>query len=67
METWLSSFEGELYGQELTVEFCKLLRPEQRFPSLDALREQVFRDREAALTYFSNENVSVQQGRSGRD
>ena len=67
VETWLSGFEGELYGQELTVDFYKLLRPEQRFSSLEALREQVFRDREAALTYFSNENVSVQQGRSGRD
>ncbi len=67
VETWLSGFEGELYGQELTVDFYKLLRPEQRFSSLEALREQVFRDREAALTYFSNENVSVPQGRSGRD
>ena len=53
VETWLSGFAGELYGQGLTVDFYKLLRPEQRFPSLDALREQVFRDRAAALAFFS--------------
>lgn len=52
VETWLSGFEGELYGRTLTVEFYRLLRPEQTFRSLEALRSQVFRDRESALAYF---------------
>jgi len=53
VETWLSGFEGELYGRTLTVDFYRLLRPEQRFASLEELRAQVFRDREAALAYFA--------------
>lgn len=53
VETWLSGFEGDLYGQTLTVDFYRLLRPERRFPSLDELRAQVFRDREAALACFA--------------
>ena len=52
VETWLDGFDGNLYGQELTVEFCRFLRPEQKYPDLDALRRQVEADREAALVYF---------------
>lgn len=52
VETWLADFDGDLYGRELTVEFCRFLRPEQKFPDLEALRRQVEADREAALAYF---------------
>ncbi len=52
VETWLDGFDGDLYGKELTVEFCRFLRPEQKFPDLDSLRRQVEADREAALAYF---------------
>ena len=53
VETWLDGFEGDLYGRQLTVDFCRFLRPEQSFPDLEALREQVERDKAAALAYFS--------------
>ena len=53
METWLDGFEGELYGRQLTVDFYRYLRPEQKFDSLEALRQQVERDMAAALAYFS--------------
>lgn len=52
VETWLSGFEGDLYGSRLTVEFYRYLRPEQMFSSLEALRSQVLRDRAAALDFF---------------
>jgi riboflavin kinase/FMN adenylyltransferase len=52
VETWLADFDGDLYGRTLTVEFCRFLRPEQKFPDLEALRRQVETDREAALAYF---------------
>ena len=53
VETWLDGFEGELYGRQLTVDFYRYLRPEQKFDSLEALRQQVERDMAAALAYFS--------------
>lgn len=43
---------GELYGADCRVEFLRMLRPERRFNSLEALREQITRDAEAARAYF---------------
>ena len=48
VETHLLDFQGDLYGQHLILEFVARLRPEMRFPSVDALREQIARDVEAA-------------------
>ena len=39
-ETWLLDFEGDLYGQIVTLDFMYFLRPEQRFESLDALKKE---------------------------
>lgn len=44
VETHIIGFEGDLYGRRLTVEFLHFLRPEMRFSSVDALREQMMRD-----------------------
>lgn len=49
METWLADFDGDLYGRELTVEFHRFLRPERKFPDLEALRRQVEADRKSAM------------------
>ncbi len=38
----------ELYGERIRVAFVARLREERRFPSLDALRDQISRDAEAA-------------------
>ncbi len=51
-EAHLIGFSGELYGHELRVTFLKRLREEQRFDSLEDLREQIGRDLEAARRYF---------------
>ena len=47
-EVHIFDFEGDLYGEELQVKFFARLRGEQRFSGLDALREQLGRDAEAA-------------------
>lgn len=44
VETYLLDFEGDLYGQPITLEFVERLRPEQRFPSLEALQAQIAAD-----------------------
>lgn len=43
-ETYLLGFEGSLYGKEVELAFLAFLRPEQKFESTDALREQIARD-----------------------
>jgi riboflavin kinase/FMN adenylyltransferase len=52
IEAFLLDFEGDLYGRRLPVEFHKRLRGERRFPSVDALVEQMSRDVEAVRAYF---------------
>ena len=48
LEVHLFDFAGDLYGQELEVEFVARLRAEQRFESMDAMVQQMQRDAAAA-------------------
>ncbi len=41
VEPWILDFDGNLYGRELTLEFRKFLRPEQKFPDLAALKAEI--------------------------
>ena len=41
VEPWLMDFDGDLYGKEITLCFHAFLRPEQKFDSLEALREEI--------------------------
>lgn len=43
-ETFILHYSGDLYGTVPTVYPLEFLRPEQTFPSLDALKEQVTQD-----------------------
>lgn len=44
LETHLFGRPGDIYGREMEVEPVRFLRPEAKFPSLDALKEQLARD-----------------------
>ena len=44
IEAFLIDFEGDLYDQELHVDFLRRLRGERRFDSVEALVEQMARD-----------------------
>ena len=52
VEANLPGFSGDLYGRRVRVEYLKFLRPERRFESLDALTDQLARDREALLDWI---------------
>lgn len=52
VEVHLLDFEGDLYEKELEVTFVQKLREEKKFPSLDALREQITHDVEEAKRRF---------------
>jgi riboflavin kinase/FMN adenylyltransferase len=44
VEVHLLDWSGDLYGQQLAVSLEEFLRPEQPFPSLDALKAQIAAD-----------------------
>ena len=48
VESYLLDFSGDLYGQELTVTLCHFLRPERRFPDVEALRQAISKNAEEA-------------------
>lgn len=51
-ETWLLDFDGDLYNKTVTLEFLRFLRPEERFQSLEALKEAVLHDAEMTREYM---------------
>ena len=44
VEPWILDYSGDLYGQEITLEFYRFLRPETKFDSLEALQVEIFRN-----------------------
>ncbi len=55
LEVHLFDWDGDLYGQLLTVTFRKKLRKEQKFESLEALKQQIQLDKENALQWLETE------------
>lgn len=54
-ETYIIDFSDELYGQNLTVEFCAYLREEKKFSSIDELSAAIEADKHAAIEFFKNQ------------
>ncbi len=52
VEAHLLDFHGDLYGQELEIAMGSKLRDEQKFASVDALKEQITRDIEQAQRLY---------------
>ena len=48
LEAHLFDFQGELYGQRIEIAFVQRLRGEERFPTPQALAQQIARDVETA-------------------
>ena len=53
LEVHLLDYSGDAYGELLTVTFRERIRAEQKFESVDALREQIGRDVEQARVFFA--------------
>ncbi|MGM9548638.1 MAG: bifunctional riboflavin kinase/FAD synthetase [Faecousia sp.] len=53
VEPWILDYQGNLYGQEITLEFYRFLRPERKFPTLDALKEEIHRNAEQTRQFFA--------------
>jgi riboflavin kinase/FMN adenylyltransferase len=56
LEAHLFDFDGDIYGELLTVTFRQKLRDERQFAGLDALKAQIARDIDEARTWFRRSN-----------
>jgi riboflavin kinase/FMN adenylyltransferase len=52
VEVNILNFDADIYGEPIKVVFYHKLRDEQRFASLDALKEQLAKDKISTLEYF---------------
>lgn len=54
MESWLLDFSGDLYGKQITLSLLKFLRPEEKFESLEELKEQIWKDAQQVREIIEN-------------
>ncbi|MDD2306699.1 MAG: bifunctional riboflavin kinase/FAD synthetase [Prolixibacteraceae bacterium] len=52
IEVHLFDFDSDIYGEHLELIFFRKLREEQKFESLDALKEQLARDKADTISFF---------------
>ena len=52
-ESYIFSFDQDLYGQEIEIELIKKIRDNKKFDTIEELVEQMKKDRVQAEKYFS--------------
>ena len=52
LEVFLLDFDGDIYGRRVRVEFLHKLRDEEKYPTLEALRNQIDLDVSATREFF---------------
>ena len=53
VESWILDYSGDLYDREITLEFYFFLRSEQKFPTLEALQEEIRRNAQQTREFFA--------------
>lgn len=59
-ECYILDFEGNIYGENIFIELLQYIRSEQRFNSIDKLREQILRDTHYARQLSINLTTNLQ-------
>ena len=52
IEVHILDFEGDIYNQQMRLEFIEFLRPEVKFDSIDELIAQMHKDKEESIKVF---------------
>jgi len=66
IEVHILDYQGNLYGQDLVVEFIQRLRSEQRFEDICELIRQIDRDIQHARSIFAAEEERISEERGER-
>lgn len=53
VEAWLLDYEGDLYGEEISLDFYDFLREERKFDNLFALQEEIMDNARQTRAYFA--------------
>ena len=59
VEPWILDYEGDLYGREIMLEFYAFLRPERKFPDLQALKAEILRNADQTRAFFREGSVQT--------
>lgn len=54
VETFIFDFSEDIYGETVSLEICKFLRPVQKFQDLKEVQEQVKKDIARTKEYFES-------------
>ncbi|MBB3170116.1 bifunctional riboflavin kinase/FAD synthetase [Simiduia aestuariiviva] len=58
LEVHLFDFARDIYGRNVRVSFCKKLRDEKKFESVEQLKTQIYADIGAGKAYFTAQDVT---------
>ena len=56
-ETYIVDFNGDLYGQKVTVKLLEYMREEKQFDTVEQLKAAIENDSQAAVKAFSYNNA----------
>jgi len=56
-ETHILNYRGNQYGRQVRIEFYSRIRPEIRFSGINELKEQIQKDCNSALSYFTEKGL----------
>ena len=58
IEVHFFDISEDLYDRDITITVCEFIRNEEKFSSIDSLKNQLQDDKNTALAYFSKKNNS---------
>ena len=59
IEVHLVDFDQTIYGKQISIAICHFLRQESRFSGLEALKEQLEKDKQNALQLFAKNTCKI--------
>ena len=59
IEVNIFNFDQDIYGEEITVKFIKLIRKEQKFNSLNDLKNQLVIDKQRAQELLLDSTIKL--------
>jgi riboflavin kinase/FMN adenylyltransferase len=59
IEIHFFEFELDLYDRKITIELVDFIREEQKFESLEALKKQLFKDKQICKNYINNNKFNI--------